>query len=152
MKEAAASGWRHRRWLHWHRRRETLQFLLSFFSLISAVRDSFSSDPLLLLPLLFCRGGPARGNLRFRKNSLPSGSGHGEKVFWGGCGAAAGKCATKIYGVSYERDQGGKDQLTEVTGNVNDRIFKPAKWKQMEKSLASSVSPQTGMDFPVVQL
>ena len=99
VKEAAASGWRHRRWLHWHRRRETLQFLLSFFSLISAVRDSFSSDPLLLLPLLFCRGGPARGNLRFRKNSLPSGSGHGEKVFWGGCGAAAGKCGTKIPGV-----------------------------------------------------
>ena len=37
---------------------------------------------------------------------------------------------------------------------INDSIVKPCKWKQMEKSLASSVSPQTGtsMDFPVVQL
>ena len=75
-------------------------FYYLFFSLFSAVRDSFSSEPLLLLPLLFCRGGCAGGNLRFRKNSLPSGSGHGEKVFWGGCGAAAGKCATKIPGVA----------------------------------------------------
>ena len=36
--------------------------------------------------------------------------------------------------------------------HVTDRIVKPYKWKKMEKSLASSVSPQTGMDFPVVQL
>ena len=35
---------------------------------------------------------------------------------------------------------------------ITDRIVKSAKWKKMEKSLASSVSPQTGMDFPVVQL
>ena len=35
---------------------------------------------------------------------------------------------------------------------ITDGIVKPAKWNRMEKSLASSVSPQTGMDFPVVQL
>ena len=56
--------------------------------------------------------------MSFRKNSLPSGSGHGEKVFWGGCGAVAGKCATKIYGCRPEREQCGKDQLTEVTGTM----------------------------------
>ena len=34
---------------------------------------------------------------------------------------------------------------------VTDSIVKTAKWKQMEKSPASSVSPQTGVNFPVVQ-
>ena len=34
---------------------------------------------------------------------------------------------------------------------VNDRIVKSAQFRNNEKSPASSVSPQTGMDFPVVQ-
>ena len=34
---------------------------------------------------------------------------------------------------------------------INDRIVKSAQKGNNEKSPASSVSPQTGMDFPVVQ-
>ena len=37
-------------------------------------------------------------------------AGHGQKVFWGGYGAAAGKCATRIAGCHAERDEEcGKD-------------------------------------------
>ena len=53
VKEEAASGWRHRRWLHWHRRRETLQFLLSFF--FTDFRDGlffFSASAFIALMIL----------------------------------------------------------------------------------------------------
>ena len=55
-----------------------------------------------------------------------------------------------VSGVTHEGHRPGLD--LHVHMYITDRIVKRPKWKQMEKSLASSVSPQTGMDFPVVQL
>ena len=56
VKEEAASGWRHRRWLHWHRRRETLQFLLLFF-FTGPRRTLFSSSAFIALIILSGRPG-----------------------------------------------------------------------------------------------
>ena len=109
-KEEAASGWRHRRWLHWHRRRETLQFLLFLFFTDFRGPRLFFFEPSAFIALIILSGrlGGRELNLMTFPN-FQSGSGHGEKVFWGGGGAAAGKCATRIPGVSYERDKCGKD-------------------------------------------
>ena len=83
----------------------------NFYSLFffTDFRDFFFSASAFIALMILSGRLRGRGKLSFRKKSLPSGSGHGEKVFWGGCGAAAGKCGTKIPGVSYERDKGGKD-------------------------------------------
>ena len=90
-KEEAASGWRHRRWLHWHRRRETLQFLLFFFSLISAVRDSFFLLSLCFYcPYYFVGAAGRAGTYVFEKNLCRAGPDMGNRYFGAGAGRRPG--------------------------------------------------------------
>ena len=66
--------------------------------------------------LFFCRGGSAGGKEKNIIKLDEDRSGHGQKEAVDGFQGVCGGCGLGIPGCRPERDKGGKDQLTEVTG------------------------------------
>ena len=94
-KEEAASGWRHRRWLHWHRRRETLQFLLLFFF---TVRDGlfFLLSLCFYCPYYFVGAAVRAGTYDFEKILCRAGPGMGKMYFGAGAGRRPGNARPRF--------------------------------------------------------